>query len=172
LCYNPAVTWEQIIGFSLAMFVMLVGLVGSVVPGLPGTPLALIAAIAHRLYFGAASVNNFVLLVLVMLTVVSLVFDFLASVLGAKQFGATWRGAAGAVVGGVIGIFFSVPGIILGPFVGAALFEMFGDQEFKKAVKAGVGAVIGLLLGTVGKSVICVIMMALFATNVIYRSAY
>lgn len=164
-------TAEQIIGFSLALLVMLVGLAGSVLPGLPGTPLVLIAAIAHRLYFGAASVNNLVLLALVFLTVISLIFDFLASVLGAKQFGATWRGALGAVIGGVVGIFFSIPGIILGPFVGATLLEMLGDREFKKALKAGTGAVIGLLLGVVGKSVICVIMMALFATNVIYRSA-
>lgn len=163
-------TWEQIIGLSLALLVMLIGLIGSVLPVLPGTPLALIAAVVHRLYFGDDSVNNLVLLVLVVLTLVSLLFDFLASMLGAKKFGATWRGALGAVIGGVIGLFFSLPGIILGPFLGATLFEMVGRQEFKKAARAGVGAVLGLLLGIVGKCSICVIMMVLFATNVIFRS--
>lgn len=163
-------TWEQIIGLSLALVVMVVGLVGSIVPGLPGTPLVLVAAIGHRLWFGAASVNNTVLITLVLLTVVSLVFDFLATALGAKKFGATWRGAVGAVIGGVIGLFFSLPGIILGPFLGAMLFEMIGDKEFKAAAKAGAGAVVGLLLGVIGKFSICVLMTALFATNVIYRS--
>jgi uncharacterized protein YqgC (DUF456 family) len=90
--------------------------------------------------------------------------------LGAKKFGATWRGAVGAVFGGVIGLFFSLPGIILGPFLGAMLFETVGDKEFKAAAKAGAGAVAGLLLGVIGKFSICVIMTALFATNVIYRS--
>ena len=170
LCYNPAMTWEQIIGLSLALLVMLVALIGNAVPGIPGTPLALIAAVAHRLYFGQASVNNVVLIVLILLTVIALIFDFLGSALGAKKFGATWRGVTGAVVGGLIGLFFNLPGIILGPFVGATLFEMLGDKKFKHAAKAGAGAVVGLVLGAIGKSALCVIMMVLFAMNVITRS--
>ena len=165
-----AVTWEQIIGLSLALVVMMIGLLGSILPVLPGTPIVLAAAIGHRLYFGATSMNNAVLTALLVLTVVSLLFDFLATALGAKKFGATWRGAVGAVVGGIIGLFFSLPGIILGPFLGAMLFELLGGKEFKIAAKAGTGAVIGLLLGVVGKFSLCVIMITLFATNVIYRS--
>ena len=163
-------TAAEIIGLSLALLVMLVGLIGCVVPGLPGTPLILAAAIGHRLYFGAAGVSNLVLIILAVLTVVSLLFDFLAGMLGAKKFGATWRGVTGAVIGGVVGLFFNLPGIILGPFIGAMLFEMLGDQEFKKAAKAGLGATIGLLLGVVGKFSIAVMMILLFAVNVIFRS--
>ncbi len=163
-------TWEQIIGLSLALLVMLVALIGNVIPGIPGTPLALIAAVAHRLYFGQASINNTVLIVLILLAGLSLLFDFLGTALGAKKFGATWRGVVGAVLGGLIGLFFSLPGIILGPFVGATLFEMIGDKEFKKAAKAGAGAVIGLVLGVIGKSAVCVVMIGLFAVNVIARS--
>jgi len=158
------------IGLSLALLVMLAGLVGSVVPGLPGTPLILVAAIGHRLYFGDASASNLVLGVLVGLTIVSLAFDFLATALGAKKFGATWRGALGALIGGIVGLFFSLPGIILGPFLGAMLFEMLGDKEFKKAAHAGLGAMLGLLLGIVGKFSIGVMMAVLFAVNVVMRS--
>lgn len=149
---------------------MLIGLVGSIVPGLPGTPLMLVAAIGHRLYFGAASASNLVLGILFGLTIVSVVFDFLAGVLGAKKFGATWRGALGALVGGIIGLFFSLPGIIIGPFLGAMLFEMLDGQEYRKAAKAGLGAFLGLLMGVVGKFSIGVVMTILFAVNVIYRS--
>ena len=149
---------------------MLIGLAGNLIPGVPGTPLALVAAIAHRLYFGESSMNDLVLAVLIILTVASVLFDFLATMIGAKKFGATWRGTVGAAVGGVVGLFFSLPGILLGPFVGATLFEMLGDRQCKDAVKAGAGAVFGLLLGVIGKSVLCVIMILLFATNVIYRS--
>jgi uncharacterized protein YqgC (DUF456 family) len=163
-------TTEEIIGLSLTLLVMLAGLVGSLLPVLPGTPLVLVAAIGHRLYFGATSASNLVLGILVALTLVSLVFDFLAGMLGAKKFGATWRGMTGAVIGGIVGLFFNLPGIILGPFIGATLFEMLGDKEFKKAAHAGLGATVGLLLGIVGKFSICVVMMILFATNVILRS--
>jgi hypothetical protein len=162
--------WTEITGLSVALLVMLIGLVGSVVPGLPGTPLVLAAAIVHRLCFGAESVSTLMLVILAVLALASLGLDFTATALGAKKFGATWRGAVGAVVGGVIGLFFALPGIILGPFLGATLFEMLGDKEFKKAARAGAGATLGLLLGVVGKFSLCVIMITLFATNVIYRS--
>lgn len=161
---------EEMIGLSLALLVMLAGLVGSIVPGLPGTPLILLAAIGHRFYFSEASASNLVLGVLVGLTIISVVFDFLATALGAKKFGATWRGALGAVIGGIVGLFFSLPGIILGPFLGAMLFEMLGDKEFKKAAHAGLGAMLGLLLGIVGKFSIGVMMAVLFAVNVVMRS--
>lgn len=149
---------------------MLVGLIGSVVPGLPGSPLVLLAAILHRLYFGDKSVSNLVLIVLVLLMLASLGLDFLATVVGARKLGATWRGAVGAVVGGMIGLFFGLPGIILGPFLGAVLLELLGRKEFKKALQAGTGAVLGLLLGAVGKFALCVMMILLFAVNVVLRS--
>jgi len=163
-------TTEEIIGLSLALLVMSAGLLGCILPGVPGTPLILVAAVGHRLYFGAASVSNPVLIILAVLTVISLLFDFVAGVLGAKKFGATWRGALGAVIGGLVGLFFNLPGIILGPFLGAMLFELLGDQEFKNAAKAGLGATVGLLLGVVGKFSIGVMMAVLFAVNVVVRS--
>lgn len=163
-------TTAEIIGLSLALLVMLVGLIGSLLPLLPGPPLVLAAAIIHRLVFGQASINNLVLIILIGLTALALIFDFLASVLGTRKFGSTWRGMVGAVIGGLVGLFFALPGIILGPFLGAMLFEMLGDKEFKEAVHAGLGATVGLLLGVVGKFAIGVVMILLFATNVILRS--
>lgn len=159
-------TTEQIIGFIIALLIMLVGLAGNVLPGLPGTPLVLVAAVLHRLYFGQASVGNIMLLVLVLLTAVAIALDYLAGAIGAKKFGATWRGAVGAVAGGLIGLFFSIPGIILGPFIGATLFEMAGGQQFKPAAKAGAGAMAGLLVGAVGKLSLSAVMIGLFVISV------
>lgn len=158
------------IGLGLTLLVMLLGLIGSILPGLPGTPLVLLAAVGHRLYFGEASASNLVLGMLGGLMVISLVFDYVATALGAKKFGATWRGAVGAVVGGLIGLFFAIPGIIAGPFLGAVLFEMAGKKEFKEAARAGLGATLGLVLGVIGKFSIAVVMSILFAVNVILRS--
>jgi uncharacterized protein YqgC (DUF456 family) len=163
-------TIEQIVGLILALLIMCVGVAGSILPGLPSTPVVLIAAIGHKLYFGPAGPDWWVLAVLGVFTVVSLVIDYVASVYGAKKLGATWRGAVGAIVGGLIGLFFSLPGILLGPFVGAFLFEMAGGREWREATKAGVGATLGLLAGTLGKLASCVAMMVLFTVNVILRS--
>src|SRR5688572_4752467 len=161
---------DQIIGLSLALFVMCIGLAGSVLPGIPSTPLVMLVAIGHRLWFGEAGASNLALITLGLLMVVSLVMDYLASMYGAKRLGATWRGVLGAVVGGVVGIFFALPGIIVGPFVGAVLFELMGGREWKPAARAGLGAMIGLFVGAVGKLACCAAMMALFAFSVVMQS--
>ncbi|HUB88029.1 MAG TPA: DUF456 domain-containing protein [Verrucomicrobiae bacterium] len=161
--------WE-IIGLSLALLVMLVGLAGCIVPGFPGTPLVLAAALIHRLCFGAAGASNLALIIMAALMVIALLFDFLAGFLGANKFGATWRGAIGALLGGIVGLFFGMVGILIGPFVGATVFELLGGREFEKAAKAGLGATLGLFAGIIGKFAIATVMILLFATNVIVRS--
>ena len=163
-------TTEQILGLVFALLLMGIGVAGSILPGLPSTPLVFIGALAHKLYFGPAGAAWWVIVVLGVFTVFSLIVDYAASMYGAKKLGATWRGAVGAIVGGLIGLFFNLPGILLGPFIGAALFEMAGGREWKEASKAGVGATLGLLAGALGKLACCVAMMLLFTANVIYRS--
>ena len=163
-------TAEEIIGLTLTLLVMLFGLVGSILPALPGPPIVLIAAIGHRLIFGSHSASAVVLICLVILTLGSLVLDHLAGVYGAKRFGATWRGVLGAFVGGIVGIFFSIPGIIIGPFLGAMLFELMGGHKIDKASRAGLGATLGVFAGIIGKCIVCVVMMILFTVNVIIRS--
>ncbi len=163
-------TTEQIAGLVIALVIMCLGVAGSVLPGLPSTPLVFIAALGHKLYFGPAGAAWWVVAVLGGFALVSLGIDYIASMYGAKRLGATWRGAAGAIAGGLVGLFFGIPGILLGPFLGASLCEMAGGREWKEASKAGVGATLGLLAGALGKLACCVAMLLLFAANVIYRS--
>jgi hypothetical protein len=163
-------TAVEILGLTLTLLVMMVGFVGSVVPFLPGPPLVLIAALGHRLWFGEHSASVAVLLYLAALTAAALLLDHFASVYGAKHFGATWRGLLGAFVGGVIGIFFNIPGIIIGPFIGAMLFELMGGYKFDKASRAGLGATLGVFAGILGKCVLSVIMIGMFTVSVIWRS--
>lgn len=161
---------EQAAGFLLALLVMGLGLVGTIVPALPSTPLVWLAAVVHRLYFGDAGVSNWVLILMTLLTILSLVIDYLAGVLGARKLGATWRGVLGAVLGMFIGIFFSLPGMIIGPFLGAVALEMLGGREFKDSARAGAGALIGVFVGAVGKAACCVVMIGFFVVNVLSRS--
>lgn len=163
-------TTEQVVGLSLTLLVMLIGIIGCLVPVLPGTPIILAAAVGHRLYFGDQSAGWVVLVILLILTLLSLVLDQAASMIGAKKLGATWKGVVGAVIGGIVGLFFGLPGILVGPFIGATLLELMGDREFRDAMKAGLGATLGLLLGAVGKTALGVVMTLLFLINVLQRS--
>ncbi len=163
-------TPEQTIGFALALLLMAVGCLGSVLPALPSTPLVLIAAIAHKLYFKSASAGWLVLTLMVLITALALVMDYLATLYGAKRFGATKKGMFGAILGGIVGLFFNLPGIILGPLLGATLFEVMGGREWKASAKAGVGATLGLFAGAVGKFFCCLSMIVLFIIGVLWNT--
>ena len=165
-------TIEQIIGLALALLIMAAGTVTTVLPALPGTPVLVLAALGHRLYFGDKGAAWGVIVVLVLLMILAVSLDYIATVGGAKKMGATWRGATGAIVGGIVGLFFSLPGILLGPFVGALLFELLGGRGWRASSKAGLGAILGLFVGALGKFVCCLVMMGLFGVSVVYNSLH
>jgi len=157
-------------GLGIALVVMLAGLAGCVVPGVPGTPLILGAAVVHRLVFGEASAGILVLGFMAFLAVCSLALDYLASLYGARKLGATWRGLTGATLGALVGLLFGPVGIVLAPFLGATAFEYFGGRELKQAGKAGLGAMLGMLAGAVGKVACALAMIFLFSISVLANS--
>jgi len=59
----------------------------------------------------------------------------------------------------VVGIFFGLPGILLGPFIGAVLGELTEHEDLRIAGRAGIGATVGLLLGTAAKMAIAFAML-------------
>jgi uncharacterized protein YqgC (DUF456 family) len=161
---------QEVLGLIIAGVVMFIGLVGSVLPGIPGAPVILVAAVGHKLIFKEQSVSYPGLAFILGLTVLSLVLDFLASTLGAKKMGATWRGVIGAMVGAIVGLFFSLPGLILGPVIGAFAFELIGGREWKESARAGVGAMIGFFLGALGKVICCAAMIGIFFISAVWNS--
>lgn len=171
-------TTEQIIGLILALLLMGIGALGSVLPGVPSTPLVLLAAVAHKLWFGENGVRWWIMLLLVLLTVLSMVFDYLASMVGAKQFGAGRRGRIGAIFGTVAGVivgffvggFGSFLGAFVGPLIGATLLERTASRPWREALLAGLGATIGVLAGAMGKVIISLLMILLFTADVVLRS--
>jgi uncharacterized protein YqgC (DUF456 family) len=69
----------------------------------------------------------------------------------------------GAGLGAILGIFVFPPfGLVLLPLLGAALAEMLGGREWREAGKAGLGAAIGMLAGTLGKIGCSLAMIALW----------
>ncbi len=112
-------------GLALAIAVIhfLFGFAGSFLPVLPGTFFAWLGIFIHKIWLGDASVPWTFFWIATALTLFCQVLDPACAYLGAKKFGATWRGALGAVLGGIAGvIFFNLAGLVIGPIVGAILF--------------------------------------------------
>jgi len=163
-------SFEQVVGLIVTLLVMGVGLAGCLLPGVPGPPLIMLAAVGHRLWFGEASVSTLVLATLAGLMAGSLLLDYVATLVGARRLGATWRGVLGAAVGALVGLFAGLWGILVAPFVGATLGELLGGREFRPAAQAGLGAVLGLIAGVVGKVACSAAMIGLFLANALMRS--
>lgn len=163
--------WLSDSGAWLVTVCLLVGgLIGVFVPILPGHLLVLIAAGAHWLMLGDDSgVGWWTLIVLLVLLIVSQVVEYMSGALGTKWFGGTRWGAGGAIVGGIAGMFFMPIGLLVGPLLGAFLFEwIFAKKEVKPASISGVGSVVGTLAGLVVKIVIAVLMVGYFFVDVFF----
>jgi len=148
--------------YLLATALIIGGLIGSVIPALPGLPMIfggvwLVAAVDNYRHIGL-----WWLLLIGGLGAAGVIIEFIASTLGAKRVGASRLALWGASLGTLVGMFFSIPGLLLGPFIGALLGELASGTSVLRSAHVGVGTWIGLLFGTLLKLVISLMMVGLF----------
>jgi uncharacterized protein YqgC (DUF456 family) len=131
---------------ALAIILMITGIAGCLLPVLPGPPLSYLGLVLlHLTRFADISRNLFIILGAV--AVVVTVIDYIVPIWGTRQFGGSKYGMRGATVGLIIGLFLGPPGIIAGPFIGAVVGELIFKDDFKYAIKAGFGSLLGFLTG-------------------------
>lgn len=148
--------------YVLAGLLIVGGLAGSILPALPGIPMVfggiwLAAAVDDYQHLGL-----WWLLIIGTLGVAGVAMDFIAGALGAKRVGASKRALWGASIGTIVGMFFGIPGLLFGPFIGALLGELSSGTSVLRSAHVGIGTWIGLLLGTLVKLVLSFVMVGLF----------
>lgn len=149
--------------YLLAALLIVGGLAGAVLPSLPGIPMLfggiwLVAAVDHYRHLGLGW-----LLLIGALGALGVIVDFVAATLGARRVGASRTALWGASLGTLIGMFFGIPGLLLGPFAGALLGELASGTSVLRSTHVGIGTWLGLLFGTLVKLVISLMMLGLFA---------
>lgn len=153
---------------AVTLIVMLVGLIGTVLPVIPGTIVIFVAALAFALLEGLQTVGWPTLLVLGLLTIVATTADIWATSVGAKIGGASGWSVVVGLVGGVVGFFlFTLPGAIIGAIAGVLLVEIVRLGDWRQALKAGSGWMVGWLLATVVQLGIGLVMVAIFIWQVV-----
>ncbi len=146
----------------LAVLLVLVGIGGLILPALPGAPIVFAGLFLAAWAEGFEYVGTGTLVVLGLLAALTYVADFVASAFGAKKFGASNKAMIGATIGAIVGLFFGLPGILLGPFAGAMIGEYAEHPDIFKAGNAGLGATLGLALGIAAKMSLAFTMIGLF----------
>jgi uncharacterized protein YqgC (DUF456 family) len=138
----------------LSIILLVGGIAGCILPILPGVPLAYAGVLlmhwTDKVHFSTTQ-----LLVWLVIVIVLQILDYISPILGSKYGGGTSHGNRGCMAGTILGLFFMPWGIILGPFLGAVVGEMLGGSDLPHAVRAGVGSLIGFMLGTLLKIFVC-----------------
>jgi len=145
-----------------AALLVIVGLIGVVVPALPGTVLVFLGLLLGAWANDFTRVGIATMVVIGAIAAASYGVDFVAAALGTRKLGASRRAMLGAGLGTIAGLFFGLPGIILGPFVGAVIGELTNSRDLKQAGRAGVAAWIGFAIGTAVKVGIVFLMIGMF----------
>jgi uncharacterized protein YqgC (DUF456 family) len=138
------------------------GLAGLLLPLVPGAPLLFLGLLLGAWAEGFRYIGVWTLLLLAGMAALTYVVEFVASFLGVKKYGGSRRAMVGAALGGVVGMFLGIPGILLGPFVGAVIGELSLQRGLDEASRAGFGTVIGLAIGVAGKLAIGIAMIGIF----------
>jgi len=155
----------QILLWLLAALLIVLGFAGLILPAVPGIPLVFAGLVLLAWAESFAYVGWITLTLLGVLALLSYGIDFLTAALGAKKFGASPRAITGAALGTLAGLFFGLPGIVLGPFVGAVIGEFSRQASAKAATQAGIGATLGLLFGALLKIALAFTMLGVFVLD-------
>jgi len=141
----------------LSLLFLISGLIGCIVPLFPGPPLAYVGMLLLQLKSNPPFSTKFMLVWAGIVIVVSLL-DYLIPVYGTKKFGGTRYGIWGCAIGLLAGFWLGPLGIILGPFFGALVGEMLGNNQ-QGAIRAAIGSFIGFLFSTLLKLIACGMML-------------
>lgn len=158
----------------MVLFVVLlafgVSLIGSFMPIVPGTLLAWVAILVYAWpHDGFESFSPWIFALITLVAIVAGTADLWLPLLGAKSTGASWKTLAVGLLGGIAGTFvipIPVFGTVIGYGAGILLAEYLRLREWRPAVKATLGGVVGWGVSAVVELVGVLIMIGLFFTQV------
>jgi uncharacterized protein len=157
----------------------LVGVVGAVVPVMPGPSLILVASIVAGVLYDWDNVTISLVTSSIVL-VMCFAIEQLSGIWGAQKAGASHWGQIGSIVGLLLGFFGLLPalplggplvGMFFGPFIGAVVGELLyprqvpASDRFSISFKAGVGIVLGSVIGLILQGLLSLFAAIVFAAT-------
>lgn len=134
----------------ISIALLVIGLLGTFLPVLPGLLLSFCGLLMYK--FGTdAAFPNVYLWIFGLLTLLSMVLNYVIPARTNRKYGGTRWGSIGSIVGTLVGMFFiPVPfGFLIGMFAGVFIGELMHDaSDKKKAWNSTKGALVGFLYGT------------------------
>ncbi len=152
----------DILFYVLAGILILIGLAGTILPMLPGVPIVFVGMLLAAWAGHFEEISGWTVLFLGLLAALALLLDFIAGLLGAKRVGASAMALWGTMIGTIVGMFFGIAGLLLGPFIGAVAGELLSGNSITRSTHVGIASWIGLLFGTLAKLALSFTMLGVF----------
>ncbi|UOE39018.1 DUF456 domain-containing protein [Chryseobacterium oryzae] len=152
----------------LSIVLLILGILGTFLPILPGLVLSLAGLLIYK-YGTDADLSMIYIWAFLILTLASVVLNYVIPAKTTKKYGGTRWGSIGSVIGTIVGMFLPIPlGFLVGMFAGVFIGELLHDsKDFTKAWKSTKGAFIGFIYGTGFSFVVGVAMFLVVVLNVI-----
>ena len=147
----------------LGAVIVVAGLVALAVPMVPGLAIIYGGVLLIAWADGFTRIGPFMLVALLAVMIAGMVADNVAALFGARRAGASGWGILGAGLGALLGLPLGPIGVIIGPAVGALVFEYLRNPDLRQAGRAGVGGLLGFVLATVARAVFGVTLAGLAA---------
>jgi len=164
----------DIAGLTIFILVLFLGLF-SIIFGLPGTVAIFIDVLIYAVVTGFTKIGWKILIVLAVLMVLAETLEFFLGVTGAARFGASRKAIWASIIGGFVGAALLTPyflgmgtliGVFAGGFLGTLAIELVRQQKMKPALRAGLGAVLGRMMGIITKGTLSIIMIIITLMNI------
>lgn len=152
------IAWILIIAFFVIAFI------GLIYPIIPSVIFIIGGFIVYGLFYSFSDLPWWFWVIEILLVVLLFGADTVSNLVGVKKFGGSKAGMWGSTIGLLIGPFvIPFAGILLGPFLGAVLAELFVTKSsWEQSLKTGVGSLVGFLTSIVTKGIVQVGMILLF----------
>ena len=134
---------------------------------LPALSYMFVVSLVYALFDSFFHLSYIEISILFALTILSIIVDHLAGILGAKYGGAHGKSLLWGLAGSIVGTFIApLVGSLMGLFVGVAIGEFRIGRGKEKALSGASGALLGSLAGiavNVGLAVAFIILFVSFA---------
>ncbi|MEW5954277.1 MAG: DUF456 family protein [Bacillota bacterium] len=158
----------SVLGLIVACIFFVAGLVGSILPILPGAPLVWLGMLIYGFFVDFQGLSTAFYIWQGLAVALVFAIDYVAGAWGVRRYGGSRNAIIGSLIGAMLGLFmFGPAGIIFGPFVGAVAGELISGKDFDRALRAGIGTLLGFISGTVLKVIVKVLMIAWFFLTVL-----
>lgn len=143
--------------------------IGLIIPIIPSAIPLWIGFIIYHFFIDQTELTFIFWLIMIVLTTILIVSDFLANRFFVNRFGGSKKGEYAAMIGLIFGVFIWPPiGIILVPFIAVLIIELSQTRTLKEAVNSAIGSLIGFLSGMAIKVIVQLLMILIFVFYLIF----